>query len=654
MKHTTANGRDLHYLARRMSDGREAQTGQHDQALARRPPDALAYPDALAAPNEGMPAALARPRLLTPSSTGLRPFPKKAAYALGAGLLVGVVTTRAELDLIKVLAFLVTVVAACGIGGWAEQRIFHGLVGLTPFKRLTATLFVPLVLLVVATPLAGLLGAPFAIAGDRGLAAAAGIMAGLWTAFMAVGTVVMVGIDVVVSAMVKDFRSRVQLAVLGLLAVVVTMSIGFIALGRLVSNLLVARMASGDIPEDLTVNLGDRVLQREQIQRLIEVAETTDFLPFVFVLVGAVVTLPSVLSATGKLADAVMERLHPLSEAIEEVTQGRLDLRVEEGGSRDFVRITQGFNRMVQSLADTLADLDGRNRDLAELNRATSRFVPFQFLELLDKESIREIRRGDQIELDISVMFADIRGFTTMAEAMGPEATFGFINRYLGHMEAAIHREQGFINDVFGDGIMALFHVGADAAVRASLGMLEALEAFNRSLAEEGQPSIRIGIGINSGPLMLGTIGGQDRLSCTVIGDPANTASRTEGMTKLYDASLLITEGTYQRLADPSRYRIREIDLVKAKGKAEAIAIYEVLDGEPPDRRGDKITSGEDFTAALARYRTGDFEGARTLFDRLVHRAPLDGAARLYAERSRDRLEHPDDAWDGITRLDHK
>ena len=652
MKQTTAIAVELRYLARRMTQGRDPPAGEDaERALARRPPDGLTADPSVAA---GGPRTLAtRTRLLTPSSTGLRPFPKRVAYVLGASLVLGVVATRLSLEPLKAVAVLTSIVSACGIGGWAEQRIFHGLVGLPSFKRLAATFFVPVVLLAVATPVAGLLGVPFAIAGDDGGATVSGALAGLWTAFMAVGTAVMVFIDVVVSAMVKDFRSRVQLAVLGLLGVVVTMSIGFIALGGFVADRLVAEMASGNIPEDLTVNLGDEVLKGEQLRRLLEVAETTDFLAFVFVLVGAIITLPSVLSASGKLADAVMERLHPLSEAIDEVTQGRLDLRVEEGGSRDFVRISQGFNRMVQSLTDTLADLDRRNRDLADLNRATSRFVPFQFLELLDKESIREIRRGDQIELDISVMFADIRGFTTMAETMGPEATFGFINRYLGHMEAAIHREQGFINEVLGDGIMALFHVGADAAVRAALGMLEALESFNQALAEEGQPPILIGIGLNSGPLMLGTIGGQDRLSCTVIGDPANTAARTEGMTKLYGASLLITEGTYERLADPSQYRIREVDRVQAKGKTKAIAIYEVLDAEPADRIEDKWATQRDFAAALALYREGDFSAAGAAFDTLVRRAPLDGAARLYVERCREGRPRPD-PWDGVTRLDHK
>ncbi len=241
-----------------------------------------------------------------------------------------------------------------------------------------------------------------------------------------------------------------------------------------------------------------------------------------------------------------MERLNPLSDALAEVASGRLDVRVEEGGSRDFVQIFRGFNRMAMSLTETLTDLDVRNRDLAEMNRATSRFVPFQFLELLDKRTIREIERGDQIQLDISILFADIRGFTTMAEQVGPAATFSFINRYLGHMGGEIRRERGFINEFLGDGIMALFHQGADAALQAALGMVTVLDRFNGILVAEGQGPIRVGIGVNSGPLMLGTIGGERRLS----GDPANTAARVEGMTKLYGAALLISQGTHERLAD--------------------------------------------------------------------------------------------------------
>jgi class 3 adenylate cyclase len=599
------------------------------------------------------PAPPKGPRLLTPSSTGQRPFPRRIAIAFGVSAIVTLIGTTLSIEPLKGVAILVAILAACGLGAWAEQRLYHGLLGLPGLRRLLATLLVPVFLLVLS-PVAALLGAPMAMMGDEGGTAVALLLGGLWAASMALGSAVMVCIDVVVSAVVKDFRSRVQLAVLSLIGMAVGTAVAVVAIGRLVAREIIADGKRGEISDTLALDLGDEVLRGEDVRRLLEMSETTDFISYGLLLSFGLIVLPSVLSACGKLADGVMERLNPLSQAIDEVTQGKLDLRVEEGGSRDFVRITQGFNRMVESLEQTLEDLDRRNRDLADLNRATSRFVPFQFLELLDKESLREIRRGDQIELDISVLFADIRGFTTMAEAMGPEATFGFINRYLGHMEAAIHREQGFINNVFGDGIMALFHVSADASVRASLGMLAALDEFNDILVSEGTDPVHIGVGLNSGPLMLGTVGGQDRLSCTVIGDPANTAARTEGMTKLYGASLLITEGTYDRLADVSLYEMRQIDRVQAKGKATSMSIYEVLDGEPRERKAQKLAGRQAFADALALYREGDFAAAGRGFADLVKRAPLDTSATLYVRRCKERLALGQVNWDGVTRLTEK
>jgi class 3 adenylate cyclase len=273
----------------------------------------------------------------------------------------------------------------------------------------------------------------------------------------------------------------------------------------------------------------------------------------------------------------------------------------------------------------------------------------------LRKRSLREIERGDQIELEISVLFCDIRGFTTMAEGMGPNGTFRFINRYLGHMEAEIHREQGFINDIFGDGIMALFHCGADAALRAALGMLAAVERFNAVLVEEGKEPIRVGIGMNSGPLMLGTIGGKDRLSCTVVGDPANAAARVESMTKLYGATVLITHKTRERLEDPSRYRLRELDWVQAKGKQEPMVVYEVLDAEAPALAEAKWESRESFAEGLRLYREGSFDAAKRTFEACFAEAPQDGAAELYISRCARHLELGTAAdWDGVTRLESK
>ena len=599
------------------------------------------------------PLTRSRPtRLLRPSSSRLRPFPKRTALALGVAWLLSVPGSPGGGEVLQALDAIAKIgasLALCALATWAEQRLYKGLLGAKRLTRLLLTLFVPF-LLTVLTPLAAMVAGLAAIAGDDGTLAMAVLLGGAWMASAAAGTTIMVGIDVAISALIDDFRSRIQAAVLILLLLVAGLALGVFAGARSLTKLGLEALPN-IINDESRLTVAGKELDAEQLRALVSNPETVDLVVLVLVLLVAVMALPAILSACGKLADGVMERLDPLVEAFDEIGAGRLDLRVEEGGSLDLLKLTQGFNRMVQSLGDTLSDLDVRNRDLADMNRATSRFVPFQFLELLAKDSIREIERGDQVRLDISILFSDIRGFTTMAEQMGPEATFGFINRYLGHMEAEIHREQGFINDIFGDGIMALFHRGADAALRAALGMLAALARFNDTLATEDREPVRMGIGMNSGLLMLGTIGGGERLSCTVVGDPANAAARVEGMTKLYGASLLISDATYQRLEDPSRYELREIDQVRAKGKRAPMVIYEVLDGEPAAVREQKVRGREAFASALADYRGGRFAEARRSFEALHADAPDDAACALYVERCGEQIAVPPAHWDGVTEL---
>lgn len=595
-------------------------------------------------------------RTLTPTGSRLRRFPQLAGAALlvamGAGIPAAPGGTSTVAQIAWWAALVVGTLACCGIATWAEQRLYRGLVGVSGLKRLALTLFIPLVAATVVWPLLLMAGGIAMVFVDDGVLLASAFFGGAWFLSASVGTILIVVLDVLISAVIPDFRSRIQAAVLGLLLV----SLGFTwtvsALGHRVAAAIREAAVNGNIPGDIKINItSDDTIQGQAALDLLSSPETESFIAVAIVFIAAVLGLPAILSACGKLADAVMERLNPLGEAMEKVAAGDLDVRVEVGGSRDLVQITEGFNTMATSLTTSLSELDVKNRELVETNEATSRFVPFQFLHLLDKETIVEIQRGDQAELDMSVMFCDIRGFTTMAERIGPQATFAFINRYLAHMEAEIHRENGFINDFMGDGIMALFHDGADSALRAALGMLDALERFNATLHDEGTEPIRIGIGLNSGTLMLGTIGGRDRLSCTVIGDPANMAARVEGMTKLYRASLLISEGTYRRLEDVSRYLIREVDRVQAQGKTEPAVIYEVLTAA----HADKLVGREPFASGLLAYRRGDFEGALELFERCLAETPDDGSAALYVERCEHMIKRgPPTDWDGVTRLTSK
>jgi signal transduction histidine kinase/CheY-like chemotaxis protein len=323
---------------------------------------------------------------------------------------------------------------------------------------------------------------------------------------------------------------------------------------------------------------------------------------------------------------------------------------------RDIVEgLTAGANDYVTkpfSKTELVARLRTHLR-LSKMNAAARRFVPYEFLEILGKDSLVDIHRGDHVALEMSVLFSDIRGFTTMSEARSPGENFATINRYLEHMEPAIHDHAGFVNQFLGDGIMALFHKRADDAVAAAVDMLRRLKDFNVESAEIGEPSIKMGVGINTGRLMLGTIGGLDRIDVGVISDAVNLAARVEGMTKIYGATLLISEQTHARLEDPSAFHLRDVDRVIAKGKKQPITIYEVLDADP--LCGEKLKTLDRFDAALAHFRAGELEDALIGFERVLGVDPEDRAALLYTVRcQRFIAEGIPDGFDGVTRLDRK
>lgn len=295
------------------------------------------------------------------------------------------------------------------------------------------------------------------------------------------------------------------------------------------------------------------------------------------------------------------------------------------------------------TLAKRFADAGQRvielNRDLTLTNASIARFVPSKVLAMLKRESIRQVERGDQVALTMEVLFCDIRNFTRLVELMPPGRAFGFINDYLSHMEPAIHDHGGFINQYLGDCIMALYPTGADAAVASAVGMLERLEAFNAGQAHSATP-IRVGIGINSGPLILGTIGGQERLDSGVVGDAVNLAARIESLTKLYGTSLLISEHTVARLSQPVRFALRELDRVVPKGRSQSASIFEVLDALPPETRALRLRTREDFERGLSLFRDARLEEARLAFEACLTVDPSDAAARLYVKRCQSGADH--------------
>ena len=293
-------------------------------------------------------------------------------------------------------------------------------------------------------------------------------------------------------------------------------------------------------------------------------------------------------------------------------------------------------HKFIEKLFELNQNLEKSLDAESELTDAYGRFVPHQFLNLLGYESIIDVNLGDQVQQEMSVLFADIRDFTTLSETMTPQENFNFINAYLSRMEPAITSNNGFIDKYIGDAIMALFSDFADDAVKAGIAMLNILTNYNEDRQRVGYIPIQIGIGINSGSLMLGTVGGKSRMDSTVISDAVNLASRIEGLTKDYSVPLLISHQTLERLRNPADYAIRIVDKVQVKGKSQYVVVYGVFDADPPEIMSAKLANLPVYTEAMLLCERKQFREAGKLFEECLRTNPSDQVARIYLKRCRD------------------
>jgi class 3 adenylate cyclase/CheY-like chemotaxis protein len=297
--------------------------------------------------------------------------------------------------------------------------------------------------------------------------------------------------------------------------------------------------------------------------------------------------------------------------------------------------------QIFQAIA-TFQDISDRKRaeaareqftqELFQLNEAFSRFVPRQFLQSLARKNITEIQLGECVEKKMSVVFADIRGFTTCSEQMTPEDTFKFINAYLRRMEPAILENGGFIDKYIGDEIMALFEGSADSAVNAGVSMLKILAEYNLTRQQRDRQPLEIGIGINTGNLMLGTVGGNSRLDTTVIGDTVNLGARLQPLTKVYQAPLLISHHTLVELEEPMKYALRFIAQVQVRGRDQKVGIFEVFEADSPAQKQAKLETKLIFETAIIHYYQGAFDKAKSLFNQCLQKNPSDGVAQIYLQ----------------------
>ncbi len=289
-----------------------------------------------------------------------------------------------------------------------------------------------------------------------------------------------------------------------------------------------------------------------------------------------------------------------------------------------------------------------RTAELWALHKAAQRFVPNEFLRHLEVDSLADVQLGDQIQQEMTVMFADIRDFTTRSESLTPKEIFDFVNDFLSCVSPVVREHSGFIDQYLGDGIMALFPGGPNHAVPASIAMQKAVQNFNEKLLEAGTQPVRLGIGLNTGNLILGILGEAERLQGTVISDTVNVAARIQDLTKLYRAEILTCEGTVRKLAEADNHNFRFIDRVRVKGKTKAISVFEIFDTNPEEIRSLKQATKSEFEHGISHYYGLEFHQAVNAFDKVLTIFPDDAAAKFFAERAANYLlQGPPQDWSG-------
>jgi class 3 adenylate cyclase/HAMP domain-containing protein len=358
-------------------------------------------------------------------------------------------------------------------------------------------------------------------------------------------------------------------------------------------------------------------------------------------IIGGGSILVAFLGMLGVFTWFLLRSVKKLQRGVERVAAGDYEITVAINSRDELEDLGDAFNGMSKEIKNYVDRL-------AAFNAANARFVPKEFLHRLGRETITDIRLGDQILTDMTVLFSDIREFTTISERVGPGETITMLNDYLSRMGPAIRANGGFIDKYIGDAIMALFPGTVDTAVEGMLAMMDELDTYRAELLSQGKPVTEAGFGIHTGPLMLGIIGETERFEGTVIADTVNLASRLESLTKYYGVRAVLSGTSVKQLTDKRR-PVRFIDKVQVKGKNQSVSIYELIGRGDPLREG-KLSSVPAYLEAFRLYAAGDFMKAEAAFASILARVGEDPPALLNLERCRRYLRDGAPAnWTGVT-----
>jgi class 3 adenylate cyclase len=273
---------------------------------------------------------------------------------------------------------------------------------------------------------------------------------------------------------------------------------------------------------------------------------------------------------------------------------------------------------------------------------ATGKFVPYEFIRSLGHNVITDVKLGDQVEKIVTVLFSDIRDYTTFSEQMSPEENFKFVCAFNERMGPAIRKNNGFINQYLGDAIMAIFPGNAADALSAAIDMQKEVEQLNSVRALNNQLPIRIGVGMHTGPLIMGITGDADRMDATTISDTVNTASRLESLSKHYKANIIISDACLNQITEKEHFHLRYLGLVQLKGKHESLHIHECFSDHTGDEIIKKKSTLSAFNEGISQYLNSSFDNAVKTFQSITEIHPEDQTAVFFLDTAKKNLHAGD------------
>lgn len=271
--------------------------------------------------------------------------------------------------------------------------------------------------------------------------------------------------------------------------------------------------------------------------------------------------------------------------------------------------------------------------EMKGLNEVYQKFVPLDFIRLLKKDNITEIKIGDRAEREMSILYASINNFSSLSKLMSPEENFKFVNSFLSKMEPSINKNGGFIDRSTGEAITALFEGKPDNALKAGIAMIKNLAEYNSLRKKEDRSPIKINISIHSESMLLGTIGGQSRIESAIISGAVSLAVKMDRFGKFFDTPILISGKASETLHYRERFHLREIEKIQIEEEDLPITLYECYDTDRDDIIEKKGSIQEDFHLGLIEYRQGNQKKAKEIFQKCRSSDPEDTVLQIYLNR---------------------